>query len=65
MFFNFLLQFLQEMAAAWQMTIDKKMGIFVDNPIEPNPLVAGEDDVFKPNPPFAGAHGVWTKVCMV
>ena len=50
------------MAAAWQMTVDKRMGMFSVDPVNLSPLAASEENVPKPNPPIVAPHQIWTKV---
>jgi hypothetical protein len=50
------------MAAAWQVTIDKKLGIFREDKIEIDPLAKTEEDVLGPNTPVVGPHQLWTQV---
>lgn len=54
-------QFMQEMAAAWQMTVDLRLGMFAEDPEERSPLVHAEGDVIAPCPPFVVPHNIWTK----
>ena len=55
-------QFMQEMSAAWQNTVDLRLGLFtVDRP-EVSPLVHTEGQPLKPDPPFVIPHNIWTKV---
>ena len=53
---------MREMAAAWQMTVDKRMGMFSVDPVNLSPLAASEENVPKPNPPIVAPHQIWTKV---
>ncbi|CAL1289574.1 unnamed protein product [Larinioides sclopetarius] len=55
------LQFLQEMSAAWQMTIDRQMGLFAEDPIQVDPLAAHEGCTLAPNGPFIAPHSLWVK----
>ncbi|KAF8787808.1 Phosphatidylinositol 4-kinase alpha like protein [Argiope bruennichi] len=55
------LQFLQEMSAAWQMTIDRQMGLFAEDPIQVDPLAAHEGCTLAPNGPFIAPHALWVK----
>ncbi|XP_042899450.1 phosphatidylinositol 4-kinase alpha isoform X2 [Parasteatoda tepidariorum] len=55
------LQFLQEMSAAWQMTIDRQIGLFAEDPEQVDPLAAHEGCELKPNGPFIGPHSLWVK----
>lgn len=60
--FLFFFQFLCEMAMAWQMTVDKKLGIFAEDKPRPDPLAKTEDQSLDPNPPMVAGHQIWTKV---
>ena len=53
---------MQEMSAAWQMTVDMKLGMFAEDTEEQSPLVHVEGDAITPNPPFVMPHNIWTKV---
>ncbi|XP_062588022.1 phosphatidylinositol 4-kinase alpha-like isoform X3 [Saccostrea cucullata] len=55
------IEFLCEMAAAWQCTVDSKMGIFEEDKRRPDPLAKAENDVLGPDPPFGKPHHIWTK----
>ncbi|XP_056020742.1 phosphatidylinositol 4-kinase alpha-like isoform X2 [Ostrea edulis] len=55
------IEFLCEMAAAWQLTVDSKMGIFEEDRKKPDPLAKAENEVLSPDPPFAKPHHIWTK----
>lgn len=50
------------MAMAWQMTVDKKLGIFAEDKPRPDPLAKTEDQSLDPNPPMVAGHQIWTKV---
>ncbi|XP_013387820.1 phosphatidylinositol 4-kinase alpha-like [Lingula anatina] len=55
------LQVMQEMACAWQMTMDLRLGMFsVDKP-ETSPLAASENHIPKPQPPDVSPHLLWIK----
>ena len=56
---------MQEMSAAWQMTVDMKLGLFSEEIEEKSPLVHTEGDVPTPNTPYVVPHNIWTKVCLV
>ncbi|XP_021377626.1 phosphatidylinositol 4-kinase alpha-like isoform X3 [Mizuhopecten yessoensis] len=58
---DFSIEFLCEMAAAWQITIDKKLGIFQEDRPSIDPLAKAEGQILEPNPPYAGPHQIWTK----
>lgn len=54
---------MREMSAAWQMTIDKRLGMFSVDKRAPSPLAAASDqDVPLPNPPNTAPHDIWTRV---
>lgn len=55
------LQFLQEMSAAWHMTIDKRLGLFSEDPPQMDPSAAHEGMVLEPNPPFVAPHTIWVR----
>lgn len=54
-------QLTQEIIAAWNATVDKRMGLFSIDPEQANPLSPKEGSVFEPNPPNLGAHELWIK----
>ncbi len=51
------------MGAAWQMTIDMKLGLFAEDSEIQDPLAASESNPIKPSPPFVQAHNIWIEVC--
>lgn len=53
---------MQEIVFAWNTTVDRKLGLFSPDPTQANPLTPNEGVVFKPDPPYIGAHGQWIKV---
>ena len=53
------------MAAAWQMTVDMRLGLFQADSEEGNPLAVEEGKILAPNPPFIAPHNVWTKVMIL
>lgn len=55
------LQFLQEMFAAWQCTVDKRLGLFSSEMEEVSPLAAYEGCVLEPKPPFVKPHDIWVQ----
>lgn len=55
------LRFLQEMLAAWQCTIDKKLGLFSVEEEEVSPLAAHEGSNLGPKPPFVKPHNIWVQ----
>nr|KAG5713260.1 hypothetical protein BaRGS_007787 [Batillaria attramentaria] len=55
------MEFLCEMAAAWQMCVDRRFGIFAEDAPRPDPLAKREDMVLAPNPPYVAPHQIWTK----
>ena len=52
------------MVAAWQMTVDMKLGLFESDKEAGNPLAVEEGKTLAPNPPFIEPHNVWTKVLL-
>ncbi|XP_022109490.1 phosphatidylinositol 4-kinase alpha-like [Acanthaster planci] len=55
------MHFMREMAAAWQMTVERRLGMFAPDPDQPSPLAAASgEDVPLPNPPNATPHDIWT-----
>uniref|UniRef100_T1J2J9 Thymidine kinase, cytosolic n=1 Tax=Strigamia maritima TaxID=126957 RepID=T1J2J9_STRMM len=55
------IQFLQDMASAWQTTIDRRMGMFFEDKVTVSPLAAYEGCDLTPNPPFVTPHTMWIK----
>ncbi|XP_049766862.1 phosphatidylinositol 4-kinase alpha isoform X1 [Schistocerca cancellata] len=55
------LRFLQEMLAAWQCSVDKKLGLFSEDMDEVSPLAAYEGCKLEPCPPFVRPHDVWVQ----
>ncbi|XP_015519648.1 phosphatidylinositol 4-kinase alpha isoform X1 [Neodiprion lecontei] len=53
------LRFLQEMLAAWQYTVDKKMGVFSLEQEEVSPLAVYEGCQLEPNLPYVKPHDIW------
>ncbi|XP_058809461.1 phosphatidylinositol 4-kinase alpha isoform X2 [Phymastichus coffea] len=53
------LRFLQEMLAAWQYTVDKRMGVFSVEEEQVNPLAVYEGCKLGPNPPLVKPHEIW------
>lgn len=50
------------MAAAWQYTIDRRLGIFAADEEEVNPLMASDENVPEIKQPDVAAHRIWLKV---
>lgn len=55
------LPFLQEMSAAWHMTVDKKIGLFSEDPSQTDPSASHEGVVLEPKPPFVQPHTIWVR----
>ncbi|KPI99001.1 Phosphatidylinositol 4-kinase alpha [Papilio xuthus] len=55
------LRLLQEIFAAWQCTVDRKMGLFSKQHDEISPLAAYEGSKLEPRPPFVAPHAVWVR----
>lgn len=53
------LRFLQEMLAAWQYTVDKRMGVFSPELEDVSPLAVYEGCKLGPNPPYVKPHEIW------
>ncbi|XP_022115075.1 phosphatidylinositol 4-kinase alpha isoform X2 [Pieris rapae] len=55
------LRLVQEIFAAWQSTVDRKMGLFAKQVTEISPLAAYEGAKLEPRPPFVAPHAVWVR----
>ncbi|XP_041971459.1 phosphatidylinositol 4-kinase alpha isoform X3 [Aricia agestis] len=55
------LRLVQEVFAAWQSTVDRRMGLFSRQQDEISPLAAHEGAKLEPRPPSVAAHAVWVR----
>lgn len=55
------IEFALEMATAWDATIDRKMGLFAEEPPPIDPLAKADGLKLEANHPPIGAHHVWLK----
>ncbi|XP_022832167.1 phosphatidylinositol 4-kinase alpha isoform X6 [Spodoptera litura] len=55
------IRLMQEIFAAWQSTVDRRMGLFSKHLEETSPLAAHEGAKLEPRPPFVAPHAVWVR----
>lgn len=55
------IEFTLEMVTAWNATIDRKMGLFSEEPVRADPLAVSDRKLLKSDHPPIGAHHVWLK----
>lgn len=55
------IEFALEMVSAWNATIDRKLGLFAEEPKPSDPLAISDRQVLKANYPPLGAHHIWLK----
>ncbi|XP_071514880.1 phosphatidylinositol 4-kinase alpha isoform X1 [Panulirus ornatus] len=55
------LPFMQEMISAWQESVDRRLGLFSQQPEEVNPLAAYEGCELEPHVPQVVPHDIWIK----
>jgi len=55
------LEFALEMVSAWNATIERKMGLFAEEPTPIDPLALSDMQVLKASHPPIGAHHIWLK----
>lgn len=55
------IEFALEMVTAWNATIDRKLGLFAEEPTLIDPLAVSDGQTMKANHPPIGAHHVWLK----
>ena len=59
-----VVQFMQELSAAWQMTVDSRLGLFAPDKEQTSPLVYSQIDSLRPTPPSVLPHLLWTWVSL-
>lgn len=57
-----VLQFMQEISASWQMTVDSRLGLFAHDAPLTSPLVYSQTESPTPSPPSVLPHHIWTRV---
>lgn len=55
------IEFALEMVSAWSATIDRKLGLFAEEPNQCDPLAVSDEQSLRANNPPIGAHHVWLR----